>query len=81
MKVSVLLLWLLDLLAGLLALIGALLVGWNAFEVYYLVTGRVQPDFEQAPLIVVVTLLVVGLILMFGGWGLHKWLRRDKNPF
>ena len=75
-----LLYWLLELLSGLAALLGALLVGWNSIEVYYLVTGRVHPDFEQPPLTVVVPLLIFGLVLLFGGWGLHKWLKKD-NPF
>jgi len=72
--------WVLDVISGLLALLGALLVGWNSIEVYYLVTGRVQPDFEQPPLAIVVPFLIIGLIFLFGGWGLHKWLRKD-NPF
>ena len=77
---KVLFLWILDVVSGLMAVLGALLVGWNSIEVFYLVTGRVQPDFEQPPLAVVVPLLIIGLVLLFGGWGLHRWLRRD-NPF
>jgi len=73
------LLWILDLISGLAALIGALLVGWNSFEVYYLATGRVQPDFEQPPLAAVVPLLIIGLFLLFGGWWLHKWLNKEKT--
>jgi len=80
MPIKVFLLWILDLICGLAALLGALLVGWNSIEVYYLVTGRVQPDFEQPPLAVVVLLLIFGLVLLFGGWGVHKRLRRN-NPF
>lgn len=80
MPIKVFLLWILDLICGLAALLGALLVGWNSIEVYYLVTGRVQPDLEQPPLAVVVPLLIFGLILLFGGWGVHKRLRRN-NPF
>lgn len=80
MPVKVFLLWILDLICGLAALLGALLVGWNSIEVYYLVTGRVQPDLEQPPLAVVVLLLIFGLVLLFGGWGVHKRLRRN-NPF
>ncbi len=80
MTMKAILLWILDLISGLAALLGALLVGWNSIEVYYLVTGRVQTDFEQPPLIVVVPLLIFGLVLLFGGWGLHKRLRKD-NPF
>ena len=71
--------WILDLISGIAALLGTLLVGWNSVEVYYLVTGRVQPDYEQPPLAVVVPLLVFGLVLLIGGYVLHKWLNRD-NP-
>jgi len=78
MTMKAILLWILDLISGLAALLGALLVGWNSIEVYYLVTGRVQPDFEQPPLVVVVPLLIFGLVLLFGGWGLHKRLRRNS---
>lgn len=76
---KVILLWVLDLISGLAALLGALLVGWNSIEIYYLLTGRVQPDFEQPPLIVVVPLFIFGLALLFGGWGMHKWLRKDSQ--
>jgi hypothetical protein len=79
MAIKVILLWFLDLLSGLAALLGALLVGWNSIETYYLVTGRVQADFEQPPLTVVVPLLIFGLILLFGGWALHKRLRKDSS--
>ena len=78
MTLKVILLWLLDIGSGLVALLGALLVGWNSIEVYYLVTGRVQPGFEQPPLTVVVPLLILGLVFLFGGWALHKWLRKDS---
>ena len=78
MKVFVL--WILDITSGVAALLGAILVGWNSFEVYYLVTGRVQPDFEQPPLVVVVALLILGIILMVGGYMLHRQLRKN-NPF
>ncbi len=80
MTLKVILLWLLDIGSGLIALLGALLVGWNSIEVYYLLTGRVQPDFEQPPLTVVVPLLILGLVFLFGGWALHKSLRKD-SPF
>ena len=79
MTMKAILLWILDLICGLAAVLGALLVGWNSIEVYYLATGRVQPDFEQPPLAVVVPLLIVGLVLLFGGWGLHKRLRKDNS--
>ena len=80
MTMKAILLWILDLISGLAAVLGTLLVGWYSVYVYYLVTGRVQTDFEQPPLVVVVPLLIFGLVLLFGGWGLNKRLRKD-NPF
>ena len=65
----------LDSFCRLAALLGALLVGWNAIEVYYLTTGRVLPDLEQPPLSAVVPLLVLGFILLLGGWGLHRLIK------
>ncbi len=72
-------LWILDITSGITAFLGAILVGWNSLEVYYLVTGRVIPDFEQPSLAVVVPLLFLGVILMLGGYVLHRQLRKD-NP-
>ena len=70
--------WFLNLISGAAALVGAILVGWNSLEVYYLVSGRVQTDFDQPPLAVVVPMLIVGLVLLIGGYLLHKWLREDN---
>ena len=64
--------WFLNVISGASALVGAILVGWNSLEVYYLVTGRVQPDFEQPLLAVVVPMLMVGLVLLIGGYLLQK---------
>ena len=70
--------WILNLISGAAALVGAILVGWTSLEVYYLVTGRVQTDFDQPPLVVVVPMLMVGLVLLIGGYLVHKWLRKDN---
>jgi len=70
--------WFLNLISGAAALLGAILVGWNSMEVYYLVTGRVHPDFEQPPLAVVVAFLIFGLVLLVGGYLLHKSHRKDN---
>ena len=67
----------LNIISGIAALLGTVLVGWNAVEVYYLVTGRVQPNFEQPPLAAVVPMLVFGLILLIGGYLLHRRLNKD----
>jgi hypothetical protein len=72
--------WILNLISGIAALLGVIFVGWNSVEIYHLVTGRVVPDFDQPPLAAVVPLLIVGIVLLFGGYMLHKWLNKD-NPF
>ena len=59
--------------------LGAILVGWNSVEVYYLVTGRVTADPDQPPLTVVIPLLIVGLVLMIGGYVAGRVLRRKKD--
>ena len=69
----------LDSFCGLAALLGALLVGWNALEIWYLATGRVTPDLEQPPLEAVVPLLMLGLVLLVGGWALRRWLRSWRS--
>ena len=69
--------WIAQLFCGITAFVGALLAGRNAIEIIYLATGKIQPDFDQPPLTVVVSLLIFGLILLLAGWALHKTLR---NP-
>ena len=72
---KVILLWIVDVVCGLAVLTGVVLVGWNALEIYYLVTGTVQPGFEQPPIAVAVALLIFGAVLFLGGWALHKKLQ------
>jgi len=74
-----LLYWVLELVSGLSAIAGALLVGWNLTAWYYLATGRVRPGFEHPPAAVAVASLVLGLILLFAGWLLHRRLRNDDG--
>jgi len=66
------------LLSSIVALVGAILVGWNAMEIYYLATGRVQPDFEQPPMGVVVVLLIIGLVLLGIGFLGSRKPRKDR---
>ena len=72
--------WLLDRFSAAAAVVGTLLVVWNAAETYFLVTGRVVPDLEQPPLDVVVPLLFIGVIMLIGGLAV-QWLLRRNNPF
>lgn len=60
-------------------MLGTILVGWNSMEIYYLVTGRVQPGPEQPPLGVVVPLLIFGLVLMVGGYAASRLLKEKVD--
>ena len=61
-------------------MLGAVLVGWNLVETYYLVTGRVVPGPEQPPLAVVLPFLAFGAILMLGGYfGSRSLKKRDDG--
>ena len=69
--------WLASLISGAAVLVGALLIGWNSLEVYYLVTGRIRPDLDQPPLTVVVSMLILGLALLICGYSIRRWLRKE----
>lgn len=57
---------------GCIALVGTLFVGMYGMQAYYLLSGRIQPDFETPPIGVVVILLSFGLSLVVAGYALSK---------
>ena len=69
--------WLARFFGGLTAVVGAIIVGWSGVECFYLVTGRVQADFDQPPLPVVIGMLVFGLVLLIGGYWAQRRRRDD----
>ena len=69
--------WLARFFGGLAAVIGAIMVGWSDVEYYYLITGRVQADFEQPPLPFVAGVLFVGVVLLIGGYLVQRHRRDD----
>jgi len=64
--------WLRDFLGGLLALIGASLVSWQAVLLYYLIIGRIQVGEEHPPFVVIAILFIIGIFLIFAGYTFSK---------
>jgi hypothetical protein len=70
--------WILKIVSGLATIVGVITVGWQSVAFYYLLTGRVQPDMDQPPIEVVAMLLVIGMVLLIGGYKGPKWLNIDR---
>jgi len=59
---------------GIGALVGVLFVTFGLGNLYFLLTGRVEPNFEQPGVEVALLMLVFGLVIMIVGYKLPKWL-------
>ena len=64
--------WLRNFFGGLLALIGASLVSWQAVLLYYLIIGRIQVGEEHPPFVVIAIVLIIGIFLIFSGYTFSK---------
>lgn len=71
--------WLRGFFGGLIALIGASLIGWQAVLIYYLLTGRVESGEEHLPLGVAVAILVFGFLLLGAGYIISRSRIADSN--
>ena len=65
--------WLKRFFGGSTAIVGAGLVAWQGMTVYYVLTGRIDAVGDQPPLGLSVALMVLGLIMLVGGY----WARRE----
>jgi hypothetical protein len=63
---------------GIAAVVGVLFVTFSLGQLFFLLTGRVVPDFEQPGVGVVSGMLVFGLVIMIVGYKLPKWLNIDR---
>ena len=57
---------------GLIAVLGACLVGWQAVLIYYLVTGRVESGEEHPPMEFAIVVFLFGLLLLGAGYFISK---------
>ena len=63
---------------GITALVGVLFVTFSLGNLYFLLTGRVEPDFEQPGVGPVLIMLVIGLVFTIVGYKLPHWLDKDR---
>jgi ABC-type branched-subunit amino acid transport system permease subunit len=64
--------WILKLLGGTAATIGAILVSWESVTLYYLLTLRIQAGEEHPPFLVAAALLAFGMLFLVMGY----WVQR-----
>ena len=65
-------------ISGIAAISGAAMVGWSSVALFYLITGKVTVYFERPSSAGLATVLVVGMVLLVGGYKAPKWLRIDR---
>jgi len=64
---------------GFVALVGVLFVTFSLGNLYFLLSGRVEPDFEQPGVAPVLVMLVIGLAITIVGYKLPHWLDKDHT--
>ncbi len=70
--------WSIKIVSGAAAIYGAFIVAFSSADLFFLLTGRVQPDSEQPSVAFVSTLLAIGLVLMIGGYKAPTWFDIDR---
>ena len=70
--------WIVKIASGAVAVFGTFLVAMGSVETFFLLTGRVVPDFEQPGIPAVLAYSSVGLVMMIVGYKLPSWLRLDR---
>ena len=70
--------WSVKIICGGAVILGTFYSVFSAIELFFLLTGRIVPDFEQPPVSVVSGMLAVSLVLMIVGYKAPKWLDIDR---
>ena len=70
--------WSIRIICGAAAIYGTFIFAFSSADLFFLLTGRVQPDFEQPGVAFVSTLLAFGLVLMIGGYKAPAWFNIDR---
>ncbi len=55
-------------ISGVAVVIGTLVVIWESFTMYYLITGRIQAGDEYPPLSAAAMLFAIGMVLLVAGF-------------
>ncbi len=70
--------WIIKIISGTAAIIGAAIVGWSLVALFYLITEKVTLYPDPRSIADLATALVVGIVLLIGGYKAPKWLRIDR---
>ena len=70
--------WSIRIICAVAAIYGTFIVAFSSADLFFLLTGRVQPDFRQPSVAYVSTLLAIGLVLMIGGYKAPTWFRISR---
>ena len=70
--------WGVTIVCGSAAIVGMFSSVFGAVELYFLLTGRIVPDFEQPPISVVSGMLLISLVVTIVGYKAPKWLDIDR---
>ena len=76
--------WFVRLTCGAAAVLGTLLVAMGSMELFFLFTGRVEPNlenpglFESPGISAVLSYSITGLVMMVSGYKLPGWLNWDR---
>ena len=70
--------WIIKIISGTAAIFGAAIVGWSLVALFYLITGKVTLYPDQRSIAGSATSLVVGIVLLIGGYKAPTWLRIDR---
>ena len=70
--------WSIKIVCGVVTLYGTLIFAFSSADLFFLLTGMVYPDYRQPGVAIVSTWLVIGLVLMIGGYKAPTWLNIDR---
>ena len=65
-------------IGGIVALTGAIMVGWASVMLYYLISGRIEAGWHYPPIAAVVILFIIGMILLVAGFMANKVLPKSR---
>ena len=71
--------WSIKIVCGAAAIYGTFIVAFSSLDLFFLLTGRVVPDFRQPSVVFVSTMLAIGMVLMIGGYKAPTWFGIDRS--
>ena len=70
--------WVLKTISVVSVFLGVMFVAFSSADIILLLTGRVEPGFDQPNIAAAALVLIIGLVLLIGGHQAPKWLDIDR---